>query len=100
FSTSSAKIPPLGPGMNPDFAEQNSVSSANTQGLAVALGGMFFGRTARLFERSRNATPVNSMLAPPGRLFTWMVARAGVLPNSKCFAYILFISSAGVAFVR
>ena len=32
--------------MKPLFAEQYKVSPAKTQGLAVGLGGMFFGRTA------------------------------------------------------
>ena len=36
-------MPRLGPGMKPLFAEQKSVSPAKTQGLAVGLGGMFFG---------------------------------------------------------
>ena len=62
------------------------MSSANTQGLAVALGLMFFGLTARRVDRSATATPVNSIELPPGRLVTRIVARAGVLPNSKCFA--------------
>ena len=62
------------------------VSSAKTQGLAVALGLMFFGLTAARFERSAIATPVNAIVFPAGRLATRMVARAGVLPNSKCFA--------------
>ena len=44
--------------MNPLFAEQYRVSPAKTQGLAVGLGGMFFGRTARRWLRSRTATPV------------------------------------------
>src|SRR5258706_7654398 len=77
FSTSSAKMPPFGPGMKPDLAEQKKVSSANTQGLAVGLGGIFLGLRARRFERSRMATPVNSMFAPLGRLATWIVALAG-----------------------
>src|SRR5882762_5272733 len=78
-----AYTPPFGPGMNPLFAEQYSVSPAKTQGLAVGLGGMFLGRTARLWLRSRTATPVYAMRAPSGRLDTSIVARAGVLPNSK-----------------
>src|SRR5215831_4847431 len=82
-------MPPLTPGMNPDLAEQNSVSPAKTHGLAVGLGSMFFGRTARLLARSVTATPVNSMLAPFGSPLTWIVARAGVLPNSKRLAYTI-----------
>jgi hypothetical protein len=45
---------------------------------------MFFGLTASRLERSVTATPVNSIVFPPGRLVTRIVARAGVLPNSKC----------------
>ena len=71
------------PGIKSDLAEQNNVSPAETQELTVGLGAMFFGLTARRFARSITATPVNSMLVPPGRLATWMVARAGVLPNSN-----------------
>src|ERR1700739_1606724 len=78
-----AYTPPCGPGMKPLLAEQYNVSPANTHGLAVGLGGMFLGRTAALFLRSLTATPVYSIWAPPGRLDTSMVARAGVLPNSK-----------------
>jgi hypothetical protein len=70
-------------GDKPLFAEQYSVSPAKTQGLAVGLGGMFLGRTARRCFRSRTATPVYSICAPLGRLETSIVARAGVLPNSK-----------------
>ncbi len=44
--------------MKPLFAEQYSVSPAKTHGLAVGLGGMFLGRTARRSFRSRTATPV------------------------------------------
>src|SRR5882724_2569018 len=93
-------MPLFGPGMKPDFAEQNRVSFARTQGLAVALGGMFLGRTAWRFDRSRTATPVNMMDALPGRLATLMVARAGVFPNSKRFAYARFIASDGILSVR
>src|SRR3984893_2182471 len=78
-----AYTPPLGPGMNPLFAEQYSVSPAKTHGLAVGLGGIFFGRTARRWLRSRTATPVYAMCAPSGRLDTLIVARPGVFPNSK-----------------
>ena len=74
-----------GPGMKPLLAEQYSVSPANTHGLAVGLGGMFFGRIAFRFERSRTATPVYTML-PAGSADTEIVARAGVFPNSKRFA--------------
>src|SRR5215472_5103309 len=93
-------MPPFTPGMNPDLAEQNSVSPAKTHGLAVALGSMFFGRTARLLVGSATATPVNSMLAPLGSPLTWMVARAGVLPNSKRFAYTRFMTTVGIFAVR
>src|SRR5215467_15097060 len=93
-------MPPLTPGMNPDLAEQNSVPPAKTQGLAVGLGSMFFGRTARLLERSATATPVNSILAPFGNPLTWIVARAGVLPNSKRLAYARFITPDGILPVR
>ncbi len=79
-------MPPFMPVRNPDLAEQNSVSPPHTQGLAVGLGPMFLGRTASRLARSITATPVNSMLAPYARWFTAMVARAGVLPYSKCFA--------------
>src|SRR5262249_61752712 len=89
-------MPPLTPGMNPVLAEQNSVSPAKTHGLAVGLGSMFFGRTARLFARSATATPVNSMLAPLGSPLTWIVARAGVLPNSKRLAYTRFSTPCGI----
>ena len=60
-------MPPFTPGIKPDLAEQKSVSPANTHGLAVGLGSMFFGRTAWRFDRSRTATPVNSMFAPLGK---------------------------------
>ena len=50
--------PPFGPGMNPLFAEQYKVSPAKTHGLAVGLGGIFFGRMERRWLRSRTATPV------------------------------------------
>src|SRR5262249_59287597 len=93
-------MPPFTPGMNPDFAEQNSVSPANTHGLAVALGSMFFGRTERRLPRSAIATPLNSILAPPGNLLTWIVARAGVLPNSKRFEYCRFMTPLGIFTVR
>src|SRR5260221_3944676 len=69
--------------MNPLFAEQYNVSPANTQGLAVGLGGMFLGRIACRRLRSRTATPVYSICALCGRALTSIVARAGVLPNSK-----------------
>ena len=46
---------------------------------------MFFGRMALRFERSRTATPVNTM-CPSGSADTEMVARAGVLPNSNRLA--------------
>src|SRR5215831_7224702 len=85
-------MPLFDPGMKPDLAEQKSVSPAKTHGLAVALGAMFFGRTARRWARSRTATPVNATAAPPGSAATWIVARAGVLPNSKRFAYSSFIA--------
>src|SRR5690349_13482418 len=93
-------MPPFTPGINPDLAEQNSVSPAKTHGLAVALGSIFLGRTARLVARSATATPVNSMLAPLGSPLTWIVARAGVSPNSKRFAYARFIMPAGILAVR
>src|ERR1700676_4876682 len=86
-------MPAFGPGMKASFAEQNSVSPAKTQGLAVALGRMFFGRTARRWLRSFTATPVNSICAASGRLETSMVALAGVFPNSKRLAYSLFMTS-------
>ena len=59
---------------------------AKTHGLAVGLGGMFFGRTARRWLKSRTAMPVNSMVALSGSAATLIVARAGVLPNSKCLS--------------
>src|SRR5215467_8065476 len=93
-------MPPLTPGIKPDFAEQKNVSPAKTHGLAVGLGSMFFGRTARRLARSATATPVNSMLAPLGSPLTWIVARAGVLPNSKRFAYCRFITPVGSFAVR
>src|ERR1017187_7944696 len=93
-------MPALGPGMKASFAEQDSVSPANTHGLAVGLGGMFFGRTARRRLRSLTATPVYSIWAPSGRLETSMVARAGVFPNSKRLAYRLFITFMGICLVR
>ena len=71
--------------MKPLLAEQYRVSPANTHGLAVGLGAMFFGRTAFRFERSRTATPVYTM-CPSGSADTEMVARAGVLPNSNRLA--------------
>src|SRR5436309_15997458 len=93
-------MPPFTPGMKPDLAEQNSVSPAKTQGLAVGLGAIFFGRTARRLARSTTATPVNSILAPLGNPATWIVARAGVLPNSKRLAYNRFITPEGIFAVR
>src|SRR5690349_21495960 len=93
-------MPPFTPGMNPDFAEQKSVLPAKTHGLAVGLGSIFFGRTARRRARSVTATPVNSMFAPLGNPATWMVARAGVLPNSNLFAYSLFMMPIGILSVR
>src|SRR5262249_41451527 len=78
-----AYTPPCGPGIKPLFAEQYSRLPANTHGLAVGLGGMFLGRTALRCRKSRTATPVYSIWAPPGRLETSIVALAGVLPNSK-----------------
>src|SRR6267378_2629124 len=78
-----AYTPPLGPGMNPLFAEQYNVSPDKTHGLAVGLGGIFFGRIARRWLRSRTATPVYAICTPSGRADTSMVARAGVFPNSK-----------------
>src|SRR5271165_1338054 len=91
-ATEPVKMPPLGPGMNPLFAEQYNVSPAKTHGLAVGLGGIFFGRMDFRLVRSRTATPVKAMCAPSGRLETSMVARAGVFPNSKRFAYCSFIA--------
>src|SRR5581483_2138065 len=95
-----AYTPPCGPGIKPLLAEQNNVSPAKTQGLAVGLGGMFFGRTACRCFRSRTATPVYSMWAPPGRLETSIVARAGVLPNSKRRAYRSFMTRIGISDVK
>src|SRR5258707_14912229 len=69
--------------MKPLFAEQYKVSPANTHGLAVGLGNMFLGRIACRRLRSRTATPVYSICALCGRALTSIVARAGVLPNSK-----------------
>src|SRR6266567_3944796 len=76
-------MPAFGPGMKASLAEQYSVSPAKTQGLALALGRMFFGRTARRWLRSFTATPVNSICAPSGRLETSMVALAGCVPKLK-----------------
>jgi hypothetical protein len=76
------------------------VSPAKTHGLAVGLGGIFFGRTAFLSLMSRTATPVYSMWAPAGRLETWMVARAGVFPNSNRLAYRSFIACMGMSAVK
>src|SRR5947207_15904122 len=86
-----AYTPPLGPGMNPLLAEQYSVSPAKTQGLAVGLGRIFFGRIARLWLRSRTATLVYAIWTPSGRADTLMLARAGVFPNSRRRALMSFI---------
>src|SRR6516162_773635 len=99
-ATEAVYTPPLGPGMNPLLAEQYKVSPAKTHGLAVGLGGMFFGRIARLRLRSRTATPVNAMCAPSGRLDTSIVARAGVFPNSNRCAYCVFMMFIGISAVR
>jgi hypothetical protein len=45
------------------------------------------------------ATPVNSMRALSGSAATLIVARAGVLPNSKCLAYTPFIAPYSTASV-
>src|ERR1700722_14083425 len=95
-----AKTPPCGPGMNPLFAEQYKVSPAKMHGLAVGLGGILRGRIARRRLRSRTATPVYSMFACIGKAVTWMVARAGVLPNSKRRGGGSFMTFAGILFVK
>jgi hypothetical protein len=46
-----------------------TVQEPQTHGLVVALGDIFLGRTARRFETSRTATPVNSIWRSIGRLF-------------------------------
>src|SRR5258707_4077572 len=76
--------------MKPLFAEQYKVSPANTHGLAVGLGNMFLGRIACRRLRSRTATPVYSICALCGRALTSIVARAGVLPNSKRRGVLVF----------
>src|SRR3954465_14131803 len=86
--------------MKPLFAEQYKVSPAKTHGLAVGLGAIFLGRTARRCFRSRTATPVYSICTPPGRLDTSIVARAGVFPNSKRCAYCWFITCVGIFAVK
>src|SRR5439155_4664111 len=63
-----AYTPPLGPGINPLLAEQYSVSPAKTQGLAVGLGGMFFGRMERRLFRSRRSEEHTSELQSRGHL--------------------------------
>src|ERR1700694_5234934 len=94
------KTPPCGPGINPLFAEQYKVSPANTQGLAVGLGGMFLGRIEWRSFKSRTATPVYSICTLPGSAETSIVARAGVFPNSNRRAYCSFIRSMGIFGVR
>src|ERR1700688_4039944 len=64
--------------MNPLLAEQYRVSPAKTQGLAVGLGGIFFGRMERRRLKSRTATPVYSFCALPGGAGPSMGARGGV----------------------
>jgi hypothetical protein len=44
--------------MKPLLAEQKSESPAKTQGLAVGLGGMFFGLIEWRWLMSRTAMPV------------------------------------------
>src|SRR5437879_13657651 len=87
-----AYMPPWGPGMNPLFAEQYNVSPAKTHGLAVGLGGMFFGRIARRWFRSRTATPVYPICTPSGRLDTSMVAQIG---RASCRESVWVVDVAG-----
>src|ERR1039458_5642870 len=68
-------MPALGPGMKASFAEQYSVSPAKTHGLAVGLGGIFFGRTARRRLRSLTAIRLTRFRVPCHNVQNFVAAR-------------------------